>query len=124
MSLLTCVLLIAGFGVTVVNGMLYKKIVPFLAWHHLQHKGLRAPNVRQFLPDTKATRQYQVQFCAVELLGAAPLWPAWLARLAAAVFAASMLLLWANTWRVLLRYCETLRAGGWPKADIHAHMAI
>ncbi|QAU35354.1 permease [Janthinobacterium sp. 17J80-10] len=85
-------LFIVGFGCTVVNGMLYK-IVPFLIWYHLQHQlasqGRKAPNVRQIITDRAASRQFQVQFCAIVLMTAAPIWPEMLARLAALAFGIS-----------------------------------
>jgi hypothetical protein len=52
-------LFVAGFGVSVVNGMLYK-IVPFLAWFHLHaQKGLPAagrPSMKDYLPESRGAR--------------------------------------------------------------------
>jgi hypothetical protein len=59
-DLLLGILLIFGFAVAVINGMLYK-IVPFLAWFHLQAQLLgraRIPNMKQLLPDAAVRRQW------------------------------------------------------------------
>jgi hypothetical protein len=124
-TLLLGVLFIAGFAVSVVNGMLYK-IVPFLAWYHLQHGGVKAPNVRRFLPDSRATLQFKLHLGSLALLLAATLWPAWLARPAALVFGVSMLMLWINLWRTLALYRETASSASVATATTtprHARMA-
>lgn len=76
-DLLLGVLLIAGFAVAVINGMLYK-IVPFLAWFHLQAAlfgRVKVPNMKQLLPDAKIQRQGWVYLAAFLLLLAAVLVP-------------------------------------------------
>lgn len=102
-------LFLCGFAYSVVNGMLYK-IVPFLVWYHLQQNlaggAVRAPNVRQILPDAPALLQWRVHVLALVLLVAAVFWPYWLARPAALVFAVSTLLLWRNLWRAARLYRE------------------
>lgn len=91
-------LFIAGFAVSVVNGMLYK-IVPFLIWFHLQGRmvgtGAKLPNMREILPENKMRRQMWLHFAAVPLLGGATLLPE-LIYPAALAFGASMLLLEIN----------------------------
>ncbi len=62
--LLTGVLFVLGFGVTVVNGMLYR-IVPFLIWFHLNAGGYMAPNMREVLPVRFATVQLVVHLLAL-----------------------------------------------------------
>lgn len=104
-SLLMGLLLIVGFGVSVINGMLYK-IVPFLAWFHLQSRFLgrgAVPNVKEILPNAKATRQLWAHWAAGALLLGAALWPALLTYPAALALAVSALWLWANLlscWRI------------------------
>jgi hypothetical protein len=64
------ILLIFGFAVAVINGMLYK-IVPFLAWFHLQAQLLgraKAPNIKQLLPDAPVRRQWWASLAALLLL--------------------------------------------------------
>ena len=72
------ILLIFGFAVAVINGMLYK-IVPFLAWFHLQAQLLgraKAPNIKQLLPDAPVRRQWWASLAALLLLLAAAVYPA------------------------------------------------
>lgn len=76
-ELLLGILLIVGFAIAVINGMLYK-IVPFLAWFHLQAALLgraKVPNMKQLLPDVKAQRQGWTYLAALWLLLAAVLVP-------------------------------------------------
>lgn len=71
------ILLIFGFAVAVINGMLYK-IVPFLAWFHLQAQLLgraKAPNIKQLLPDAPVRRQWWASLAALLLLLAAAAYP-------------------------------------------------
>jgi hypothetical protein len=52
------VLFFMGFGVALLNGMIYK-IVPFLAWFHLSATGrFDIPTMRDFLPEKKAKIQF------------------------------------------------------------------
>ena len=90
-------LFIAGFAVSVVNGMLYK-IVPFLIWFHLQ--GLlmgaaKVPNMRQIMPEAGMRRQMWLHFAAVPALALSALWPP-LIYPAALLFGASMIFLEIN----------------------------
>lgn len=75
----TGILFLAGFAVPVVNGMLYK-IVPFLAWFHLQsQKGILAaglPSMKDYLPDRRARGQFLVYLAAFACLVVAPFLPA------------------------------------------------
>lgn len=72
-------LFVAGFGVSVVNGMLYK-IVPFLAWFHLHaQKGLPAagrPSMKDYLPESRAQGQFRAYLAALACLLATPYVPA------------------------------------------------
>lgn len=92
LPLMAGVLFIVGFACSVVNGMLYK-IVPFLAWYHLQNRlagqGRKAPNVRQIITEEMAGRQFYAHLAALALMTAAPLWPHLLARPAALAFGVS-----------------------------------
>ncbi|MFA7242843.1 MAG: hypothetical protein WC091_22280 [Sulfuricellaceae bacterium] len=91
-------LFIAGFAVSVVNGMLYK-IVPFLVWFHLQSlmvgTAAKVPNMKEILPEKKMRRQMGLHFAAAPLLAASTLLPP-LIYPAALAFGASMLLLETN----------------------------
>ncbi|MCP5196202.1 MAG: hypothetical protein H6974_05385 [Gammaproteobacteria bacterium] len=77
MELLMGVALIFGFAVMVINGMLYK-IVPFLAWFHLQAQLLgrgRPPNMKMLLPEARICRQFWASLSALWLLLAAIFYP-------------------------------------------------
>jgi len=65
-------ILLAGFAVSVMNGMLYK-IMPFLIWFHLQHRQVSLglgrkyaiPNMKQIIPTQQAQRQFYLHFSGV-----------------------------------------------------------
>ena len=95
-------LFIIAFGLSVVNGMLYK-IVPFLSWFHLQQRNLalprekrvKLPNMKTALPDRIARKQLIAHLIMLALLFGAIFWPQWFARLAGvALFISSMMLWW------------------------------
>lgn len=109
-ELLLGVLIIIGFAMSLVNGMLYK-IVPFLAWFHLQSRRKPgepvAPNVKQILPEIRTRRQMWLHFTALVSLLAAVLQPAPLLYPAAVLLGASSLWLWLNlfsAWRIYQRF--------------------
>jgi len=100
---------IAGFAVSVINGMLYK-IVPFLVWFHLQSRhrhqaGL--PTVKEIIPDRRAYHQMLVHLSALLLLSAAVIWPKWLTYPAGVLFATSFLFLAANLINASRTYIQT-----------------
>lgn len=115
--LLLGVLLIPGFAVSIVSGMLYK-ILPFLVWLHLQTQAdsraarRRIPNTKEIIPDRHARPQFALHALALLLLTGAALWPQALARPAALVFAAASGLLWLNLLRGLRTYRAVLRGFG------------
>src|SRR5690606_20131576 len=104
-------LLVPGFAVSAVNGMLYK-IVPFLLWHNAQRRAPMAlpfiPKVRQFIAEEDALRQFQAHLCAVLLLISASLFPVMLVPAALALGASAGLLAW-NMGRALRLYTNTCR---------------
>lgn len=76
--LLMGVLFIGGFAVSVVSGMLYK-IVPFLAWFHLQSQ-LQAragsiPTMKEMIDDGGMRWQFRLHLLACLLFVAAIEWP-------------------------------------------------
>ena len=76
-ELLLGILSIFGFAVAVINGMLYK-IVPFLAWFHLQaqlFQRAKVPNMKQLLPDVVVRRQWWAYLAALLFLVAAAVFP-------------------------------------------------
>ncbi|KQV90314.1 permease [Massilia sp. Root351] len=100
-------LLLAGFALSVINGMLYQ-IVPFLLWYHLQSTlpgGCRSvPGVRKIIPEAWAQRQFGLHLAALALLLAACRRPDLLARPAAGMMLASCLALMFNLGYALRLY--------------------
>ncbi len=107
--LLLGVLFLFGFAVSVVAGMLYK-IVPFLAWFHLQAqlqaKAGTIPNMKQMIDEKKLRLQFRLHLAALALLVAAVAWPAVLHMPAGIVLALSALMLWGNLSSALRRYLQ------------------
>ncbi len=106
------VLLIVGFALSAISGMLYK-IVPFLVWYQLQDTvpgGCRSvPGVTAMIPAAWTLRQFYAHAASLALLLAACMRPGLLARPAAVVFCLSVFLLCLNLARVLRLYLQ-LRA--------------
>lgn len=113
MEMLLGTLLIPGFAVSVVNGMLYK-IIPFLLWHNAQRRAPMAlpfiPKVRQFIAQRDAMRQFSAHACAIVLMAAACIAPVLLlpAALALAVSAAMLSLNIARALRLYLNACQRI----------------
>jgi hypothetical protein len=99
------VLALAGFAVSVIDGMLYK-IVPFLAWFHLQVEigAKRAPHMKKILGDAPQHVHLALHAAAVALLVLAVAWPEPLARLAGIALALSALMLLRNLIVAVRRY--------------------
>jgi hypothetical protein len=99
------VLALAGFAVSVIDGMLYK-IVPFLAWFHLQAAvGLkRTPHLKKILPDAAQRAHLGLHAAAVALLLAAAAWPEPLTRIAGLALALSAVALLRNLLAAARRY--------------------
>jgi hypothetical protein len=106
--LLLGVLFIGGFAVSVVSGMLYK-IVPFLAWFHLQAQ-LQAragsiPTMRDMIAGRWSRVQFGLHLSATVLLVVATIWPQ-LAWVAGSVLALSALLLGWNLLSAMRRFVQ------------------
>lgn len=101
------VLFIGGFAVSVASGMLYK-IVPFLAWFHLQAQ-LQAragsiPTMKDMIAARWMRWQFRLHLAACLLLIAATIWQQWLHVPAGIVMGLSAILLWTNLLLALRRY--------------------
>lgn len=108
-TLLTGILVISGFGMSAINGMLYK-IIPFLVWYHLQCDARsgreRVPGVKSIVEEARALRQLRWHVVALGLLLASPLAPSILARPAGLFMMLAMFLLirdLAGALRLFLR---------------------
>ena len=100
------ILLLVGGFMSFIIGMLYK-IVPFLAWLHLQNQakpGRPVPNMNKILPEVAMQRQMRAHAAALVLLLAAAIRPDWLARPAGAALALASGWLFYNLLGAALRY--------------------
>jgi len=108
--------LLAGMILTVINGMLYK-IVPFLAWFHLQQRQMAnlssgmepIPHMKQLLPDKAVRRQLRLHLGVLVLGVAAVFFPGYLARPLGALMLLSFGLLGHNLLQTSLRYRQVDR---------------
>jgi hypothetical protein len=111
-ELLLGILPIFGFAVALINGMLYK-IVPFLAWFHLQaqlFQRVKVPNMKQLLPDALIRRQFWAYLTSLLLLLAATVYPAVFTYPAALALGVTGAWLGVNLSSVWWMYRRTLRA--------------
>lgn len=100
------VLFLGGFAVSVVSGMLYK-IVPFLAWFHLQSQ-LQAragsiPTMKDMIAEGRTRLHFRVHLAACLLLAFATAWPL-LARPAGIALLLSAALQGANLYSAVARF--------------------
>ncbi|MBM5811692.1 MAG: hypothetical protein FJ191_06960 [Gammaproteobacteria bacterium] len=111
LALAPALLFLAGFALSVVNGMLYK-IVPFLVWLHLQqrigeHPAARGqvapPNMRAVIREPRARAQWWLHAAGLTLLLAGLAAPV-LLRPAAVVWFASFALLGYNLFTAARLY--------------------
>lgn len=100
------VLLIAGFALSAICGMLYK-IIPFLTWYHLQDargvSGRKPPNINQIIPERHAQWQYGAHIAGLLLLLGACYQPA-LARPGAVLLCGACIGLWLNLGRAVSQH--------------------
>ena len=115
------VLLLVGVGLGLPAGMLFK-IMPFLAWFHLQHRqvtlgrfDLRLPHMGTLLPSLWPRVQFGLHLLALILMMGAVFMPE-LARPAGLVLALSALVLEGLLVGVMRAYWRTSLALGSPRA--------
>ncbi len=99
-------LFIAGFVVSVINGMLYK-IVPFLVWLHLQSQNsarIKLPNMKEIILNRWAQRQFYLHGLSLLLFLCTVFKPIWFLYPLAILFAFSSLLLFLNIYSALRVY--------------------
>jgi hypothetical protein len=113
-------LVLAGTAIAIPMGMLYK-IVPFLAWLHLQGRQLatgrldaRLPHMKSFVPERRGRLQLALLGLALALLLGAMLGIEQLAEPAGLLFAASAFLFWINLAGACRRYRTALAVLGEP----------
>ena len=100
-------LIIYGFAMTTINGMMYK-IIPFIIWLHLsaRNKTLRdeskrelqvkVPHMRKIISESAGLLQFRFHILSLILLSLATIWPQWLYYPATLIFAISQSLLLFN----------------------------
>ncbi|MCF6354136.1 MAG: hypothetical protein L3J26_03385 [Candidatus Polarisedimenticolaceae bacterium] len=109
--LLLGIWLLFGIAASVTNGMLYK-IVPFLAWFHLQNRQValmsmgkvKVPNMKELMPDRLTQRQLYAHLATLFLLTLAPFWPNPFSYLAGLGLGVSCALLLLNILQATRRY--------------------
>lgn len=93
------IVFLLGFAASVVNGMLYK-IVPFLAWFHLQSqtsaKAGEIPSMKHMIPDGAARGHFRAHLAACLLLAISPFLPRIVTLPGLLLLAAGALMLWRN----------------------------
>ncbi|WP_187647841.1 hypothetical protein [Nitrosophilus labii] len=98
------VLLIYGFAISLINGMLYK-IIPFLAWFHLSSRGFfDIPTMKEMIKDKDAKLQLIFHTLALISLLILPFLP--LEKLSALLIAISNILLLRNLLKAAKIYFE------------------
>ncbi len=105
--LLLGILMIHGFAMSAINGMMYK-IIPFIIWLHLsthnkklRDKGardtqLKVPHMRKIISETTALWQFRCHLISLILLAMATIWPLWFYYPAALMFAVAQFFLLFN----------------------------
>ncbi len=102
-------LALAGVALSAINGMLYK-IVPFLAWFHLQSLAggrWRVPNMREALPESRMRVHFGWHCATLAALAAGIALPEPFARAAGVALLVSSALLARNLARTARLYRET-----------------
>ncbi|VAX13465.1 hypothetical protein MNBD_GAMMA24-712 [hydrothermal vent metagenome] len=109
------ILLIVGFAMSAVSGMLHK-IAPFIIWLQMNNQRKiqgriqgKIPTMKQIIPETWARWQLRLHTTALGLLLGASLWPAVLTYPAALLLFLASALLWWNLASATRLYLRLLR---------------
>ncbi|MBE9560342.1 MAG: hypothetical protein IMF15_06100 [Proteobacteria bacterium] len=109
------VLMIHGFAMTTINGMMYK-ILPFIIWLHLsvQNKNLRTmdrresqvkvPHIRKIIPEAAGLWQFRFHLLSLILLVLATVFPTWFYYPAALLLACAQAFLLFNLLKAVYLY--------------------
>ena len=108
-------LIIVGCIQSVICGMLYK-IVPFLAWLHLQAAGVKGAKMHDFIPQSRAQLQLRLHGISLALLLAVPLWPQ-AAVPALLAYAVNFAVLQCNLMQAAWHYLNRRRPAPMPLSD-------
>ncbi len=105
--LLLGVLMVYGFAMTTINGMMYK-IFPFIIWLHLSARNkilrdsgerssqIKVPHMRKIIPEKAGLTQFRLHLITLVLLMLACVWPQWFFYPAALLFAVEQAFLLTN----------------------------
>ena len=105
--LLLGVLMIVGFAMSAVNGMMYK-IIPFIIWLHLSARNkvlrdrgerdlqIKVPHMRKIISENAGLWQFRFHLGSLLLLALASIWTSWFYYPAALLFAISQTALLIN----------------------------
>jgi hypothetical protein len=105
--LLLGILMVYGFAMTTINGMMYK-IFPFIIWLHLSARNkflrdrggrssqIKVPHVRKIIPEKAGLTQFRLHLITLVLLVLASVWPQWFFYPAALLFAVEQAFLLIN----------------------------
>ena len=106
------VLMIVGFAMTAVSGMLYK-IFPFLIWLHLNNYAqgkdrtkFKIPNMKQIIPVKKARLHFQAHCLMLMFSLLAVFWPVYFLRPAALLLIITAVIMWSNLYSALRLYIK------------------
>jgi len=109
------VLMIVGFSMSAVSGMLYK-ITPFLIWLHLNNyiQGKdrtreKIPNIKQVIPERNARMHFRVHSLMLLLCFLAVFWPDYFLRPAALLLIITAVILWKNIYSALRLYMNFVK---------------
>ena len=110
LDFLIAVLMIIGFAMSAVSGMLYK-IVPFLVWLHLNtyaqgkdRTKFKIPNMKQIIPERKARIHFRAHSLMLVLSLFAVFWPVYFLRPAALLLIITAIILFNNLYYALRVY--------------------
>ncbi|HEB56753.1 MAG TPA: hypothetical protein ENI98_10730 [Gammaproteobacteria bacterium] len=111
------ILLVVGFAMSAVSGMLHK-IAPFVIWLQLNNQRQiqgriqgKIPTMKQIIPESLARWQLRLQIVALALLLGASLWPKALTYPAALALFLAAALLWWNLVSATRLYLKLTRPG-------------
>lgn len=104
------VLMIVGFAMSAVSGMLYK-IAPFLIWLHLNNYAygkdrskIKVPNIKKIIAKRNSRLHFRIHSLMVLTCFLAVFWPNYFLRPAALLLIATAMILWLNLYAALRLY--------------------
>ena len=116
LDLFVGVLMIVGFSMSAVSGMLYK-IAPFLIWLHLNNYAygkdrskVKIPNMKKIISWKNSQLHFRIHSLMLLLSSLAVFWPDYFLRPAALLLIVTATILWVNLYSALRLYIRVTRA--------------